>query len=65
MRGTQSVAVLGLPLEVPDLATIDPLACALAGLAAILVFRLRLGVAALVALFAAAGAALSAAGLVP
>ena len=37
----------------------------LAGLAAILVFRLRLGVAALVALFAAAGAALSAAGLVP
>ncbi len=65
VRGTQSVAILGLPLEVPDLATIDPLACALAGLAAILVFRLRLGVAALVALFAAAGAALSAAGLVP
>ena len=64
-RGTIEVKGFGLRVLLPDPATVDPLACALAGLAAILVFRVRLGVAALVGLFALAGMALTAAGLAP
>jgi chromate transporter len=55
---------LGLHMAWPDWTSIDPIACGLAALAVLLTFSGKVGVATLVALFAAIGLALSAAGLV-
>ena len=50
----------GLRMPLPDLASLDPVATALTALAVALVFSGRIGVAGLVALFAAAGLGLAA-----
>jgi chromate transporter len=58
-RETARLQSWGLDMNVPRLATLDVLALALTAAALLLVLRTKLGVAPLVALFAAAGIALS------
>jgi chromate transporter len=61
---TQSVTSFGLDVDLPVLASVDPWAVALSILAAAMIFAFRIGMLVTLAVSAAAGLALYAAGLI-